>query len=125
MIKALYVTLGSLSLGAGIAGIVLPGVPTTPFLLLSAALYFKSSERLYKWLINHKIFGKFIKNYRENKSLSRYTKIISIITMWIMITLSVTLFIDNDIIRVIVVALGITGTVFMLKIKTTGNKQLK
>lgn len=67
--KTLYIALGTLSLALGILGIFLPLLPTTPFLLLTAALYFKSSPRLYNWLLNHKHLGPYIRNFRENKAI--------------------------------------------------------
>ena len=65
--KTLYIVIGTISLALGILGIFLPLLPTTPFLLLTAALYFKGSSRLYNWLLNHRYFGPYIRNYRENK----------------------------------------------------------
>ena len=81
--KTLYIALGTLSLALGILGIFLPLLPTTPFLLLTAALYFKSSPRLYNWLLNHKHLGPYIRNFRENKAIPLRAKIISISLMWI------------------------------------------
>lgn len=80
--KTLYVFLGSISLALGVLGIFLPLLPTTPFLLLTAALYFKGSPRFYQWLLNHKKFGPYIRNFRENKALTLRTKIISLSLMW-------------------------------------------
>jgi len=80
--KSLYITLGTLSLALGILGIFLPLLPTTPFLLLTAALYFKSSPRLYAWLLNQKHLGPYIRNFRENKAIPLRAKICSIALMW-------------------------------------------
>ncbi|NDV65981.1 YbaN family protein [Bacteroides sp. 224] len=80
--KILYIILGSISLGLGILGIFLPLLPTTPFLLLTAALYCKSSDRLYNWLLNHKYLGSYIRNFRENKAIPLKAKILSICLMW-------------------------------------------
>lgn len=63
--KTLFIILGSLSLALGIIGMFLPLLPTTPFLLLTAALYIKSSPRLYDWLISHRILGEYIRNFRR------------------------------------------------------------
>ena len=76
--KTLFIILGSLSLALGIIGMFLPLLPTTPFLLLTAALYIKSSPRLYDWLISHRILGEYIRNFREN----RHAKIISVSLLW-------------------------------------------
>lgn len=80
--KTLYITLGTVSLALGILGIFLPLLPTTPFLLLTAALYFKGSPRLYQWLLNHKYLGPYIRNFRENKAIPLRAKVISLLLMW-------------------------------------------
>ena len=72
--KTICIILGTISLGLGILGIFLPLLPTTPFLLLTAALYFKGSPRLYQWLLNHKYFGTYIRNFRENKAIPLLVK---------------------------------------------------
>lgn len=80
--KIFCIILGSISLGLGIAGIFLPLLPTTPFLLLTAALYFHGSPRMYNWLLNHKYLGPYIRNFREHKAIPLRAKIISITLMW-------------------------------------------
>ena len=80
--KTVCIILGTVSLTLGIIGIFLPLLPTTPFLLLTAALYFRGSPRLYQWLLNHKHFGPYIRNFRENKAIPLRAKIISLLLMW-------------------------------------------
>ena len=75
--------IGSVSLALGIMGIFLPVLPTTPFLLLSAALYMRSSQRLYEWLMSHKHLGPYIKNFREHKALPLRVKIVSVTMVWV------------------------------------------
>ena len=75
--KALYILFGTLSLILGIIGIFLPLLPTTPFLLLTAALYVRSSPRLYNWLLHQKYLGNYIRNFRENKAIPLRAKIVS------------------------------------------------
>jgi uncharacterized protein len=123
MSKALLIFLGSLFLVIGIVGIVVPGLPTTPFLLLSAALYLRSSKRLHGWLVNHRIFGKFVRNFQEGKTWTRASKIISILIMWGMISLSVFIFLDVLLWKVVVLGAGATGTFFMVRIKSEKNDQ--
>ena len=62
MIKLFLIVLGSVFLGLGFLGIFTPGLPTTPFLLLAAGCYVRSSDSLYSWLLQHKLFGKYIHN---------------------------------------------------------------
>ena len=80
--RILLAILGSVSLALGIMGIFLPVLPTTPFLLLSAALYMRSSQRLYEWLMSHKHLGPYIKNFREHKALPLRVKIVSVTMVW-------------------------------------------
>jgi uncharacterized membrane protein YbaN (DUF454 family) len=119
MIRVLLIILGTLFLGLGVIGVVVPGLPTTPFVLLAAALYLRSSDRLYNRLLNHRIFGRIVRSFRETKSISLRGKIISISTMWGMILLSIALFIDQLVIRLIVTVLGVIGTIVLLLIPTT------
>lgn len=68
--KVLYVLCGFSALGLGIIGIVLPILPTTPFLLLASACFFKSSERLDNWFKGTKIYNKHLKTFVENKAMT-------------------------------------------------------
>lgn len=81
--KILYIVLGTITLVLGIIGIFLPLLPTTPFLLLSAALYFRSSSRLYEWLLSHKYLGPYIRNFREHKAIPLRAKVVSVSLVWI------------------------------------------
>ncbi len=118
MLKILLIITGSVSLSLGIIGIAVPGLPTTPFLLLSAACYLRSSSRLYQWITNHKIFGEYIKIYHEKKAMTMRSKIISLAMMWTMITVSIIFFISGNFIRISVLLAGLTGTLVILRIKT-------
>ena len=71
-IKVLLITTGTFFIGVGIVGIFIPLLPTTPFLLISAALYARSSKRFYNWLINNKILGRYIKNYYHSSFMDNY-----------------------------------------------------
>ena len=101
MKKVLFISLGSLSLAIGVIGIVVPGLPTTTFLLIAAALYFKSSEKLYNWLINHKILGKFIKDYQTHRAMPLKSKIIALLSMWIAVLTSIFFFIDIQFVKLV------------------------
>lgn len=83
--KHLFIILGSLSLGLGVLGIFLPLLPTTPLLLLAAALYLKGSPQLYEWLINHPRLGEYIRNFREYRAIPLRAKIVSVALLWLTI----------------------------------------
>jgi len=70
LIKPVLVVLGTISLGLGVTGIFLPGLPTTPFLLLTAGLYVRSSERLYAMVLDNRFIGKHIKEFQDNKGMT-------------------------------------------------------
>ena len=77
--KTLYIVIGTISLALGILWHFLPLLPTTPFLLLTAALYFKGVVPSLYWLLNHRYFGPYIRNYRENKAIPLRAKIVSLV----------------------------------------------
>ncbi|WP_066272718.1 YbaN family protein [Hydrogenophaga palleronii] len=79
---------GTLSLALGLIGVVLPGLPTTPFVLLAAACYAKASPRLHAWLLNHRFLGPMVRDWEQHRSLTRRTKCIAIGSMLLMVSLS-------------------------------------
>ena len=125
MLKYLFITFGTIFLGVGIIGVFVPILPTTPFLLLSAACYVRSSNRLYTWLINHKLFGKFVRDFRESRSISLRNKIISLLSMTLMITLSVFLFVEVLYLKLILIILGVIGFIVILSIPTLKSDKYK
>lgn len=80
--RYLYIFFGTLSLIVGIIGIFLPVLPTTPLLLLAAFCYYRSSKRLYDWLMNHPHLGTYIRNFTEKKVIPLHTKIIILTLLW-------------------------------------------
>src|SRR3972149_1860657 len=82
VVRAVLMFAGTVSLVLGAIGIVLPILPTTPFLLLSAACYLRSSERMHKWLLGNRWFGEYIKNYQAGRGIPIKTKIIAVTVLW-------------------------------------------
>ena len=99
--KVTFIILGSISLWLGIIGLFLPVLPTTPFLLLTAWLYAKSSPRLYQWLICNKYFGRYIQRYRDGLGIPMKTKIVAITTMWLTILTSLIFFVEPLYLKII------------------------
>ncbi len=116
---------GTLFLGLGLIGIVLPILPTTPFLLLTAACYARSSKRFYEWLINNKLFGKYIKNYRENNGIPLKGKILAISLLWTTIIFSTLFFINEFFISLFLVIIASFVTIYLIKIKTFKQKNIQ
>ena len=70
-LKIFLISLGVFFICLGFVGIFIPVLPTTPFVLLSAALFARSSERFYRWLITNRFFGQYLKDYREGRGVPR------------------------------------------------------
>lgn len=79
---------GWLSVILGVIGIFLPILPTTPFLLLAAACFVRSSQRFYTWLVMHPRLGPWLRDYLEGNGVPLKGKIYAITTMWLSISLS-------------------------------------
>ena len=75
--------MGLVAVGLGLLGMFLPLLPTTPFLLLAAALFFRSSPRLHAWLLGHRTLGPYIRNFREHRAIPLHTKVVSVSLVWI------------------------------------------
>ena len=88
VLRCLWLVAGFLSFGAGIAGVVLPLVPTTPFLILSAFCFARSSDRLHDWLVNHPRFGPPIRHWRDHRAISPRGKRLSIVAMAVVLAIS-------------------------------------
>ncbi len=116
--KWLLVFIGSLAVGLGFLGVFLPLLPTTPFLLLAAACYVRSSERFYHWLIHHKWFGEYIRNYQAGHGIPLRAKIFSISLLWLTIGFSAFVVMSNLHIRLFLLLIAIGVTWHLLAVKT-------
>lgn len=108
--------LGTISLGLGVIGIFLPILPTTPFLLLAAFCYLRSSKRRYEWLIQHPVLGPYVKDYLVHKAIKRKTKIIAITMIWL--SLSYCIWIVSGYLKFMLFAIGLAVTIYLLRLKT-------
>jgi hypothetical protein len=117
LIKYILIIIGSISVGLGILGIFLPLLPTTPFLLLAAACYARASDRFYNWLINHKLFGSYIRDYREKKGIKRKTRTVALITMWATIAISA-IIVSNLLVAIILVSISVAVSFHLISLKT-------
>src|SRR3990172_11309199 len=108
---------GFLLLGLGIAGMFLPLLPTTIFLLLAAWCFARSSERFYRWVHYNRLFGKYIRDYQTGKGMTFRSKIINLLILWAGILISAYWGSDNFYIRLllIVIAIGVTWHLVVLK----------
>jgi len=120
MVKYLLIAGGVLSLVLGIIGIFLPIMPTTPFLLVSAACFLRSSKRLHHWLTTNRLFGRYIRMYIKYRAISKVSRIVAIALLWIFISISAVFFTDRLWLRILlgVIAAGVTIHLATLKTLT-------
>lgn len=119
-LKKLYTFLGSLFVIIGVIGIFLPIFPTVPFLFLALFFYGKGSKKHYYWLMKNKYFSKYILDYKRGKKIPLLYKILFIITFWLSLAITSTFFIDNQILRVILIIIGILVTIYIIKLNKGG-----
>ena len=116
--NGLLVAAGVASLGLATIGIVVPLLPTTPFLLLSAACFIRSSDRLYRWLMTHRVFGTYIRNYREHRALSKTSKVVVLLLLWTTISYTAVWVISSPLLQFILVLIALGVTVHILSLAT-------
>lgn len=121
MKKILFICIGILSVILGVVGIFVPGLPTTPFILLSSWLFYKSSPQLHDRL-HLSPLGKYIRRYESRKGVTWLSKFVSIGCMWIMVCISAFVVIENIHLRILLLVLGGIGTASIILIVPTAKK---
>jgi uncharacterized protein len=112
LLRAALVGAGTLFVGLGIIGIVLPVMPTTPFLLVAAACYMRSSARLHGWLMHHPSLGPYVRGFAKGGAMPAQVKRNAIRTLWIAIAISITAVVLRD--GALVVRLAIAGGLLVI-----------
>lgn len=110
--------LGIITLALGIMGAFLPVLPTTPFLLLSAALFLRSNRRLYDWLLNHPRMGTYITNFIKHKAIPLRVKIISVATLWITLLYCAIFVASHWALSALFILIAVCVTIHILRYKT-------
>jgi uncharacterized membrane protein YbaN (DUF454 family) len=109
---------GTVSLGLGIVGVVLPGLPTTPFVLLAAACYARASPRLHRWLLGHRVFGPLVRDWETHRSLTRRTKTVAQVSMVVMVGLSAWGLRERPVLLAVVLVAALIGVWVVARIPT-------
>ena len=117
-IRLLFLVAGLLSLGLGILGIILPILPTTPFVLLAAACFLRSSRRLYRWITSHRTFGPAIRGYLRYRAIGARTKVLALVTLWLVIGTTALFFVDRLWLRILLPAIAVGVTVYLSRMRT-------
>ncbi len=107
-----------IAVGLAAAGVFLPLLPTTPFLLLAAACFARGSDRFYDALLSHRVFGPMIRDYREKGGISSRTKVASLSLLWLTISLSAFLALSSWPARGLLFLVASLVTIHILSFKT-------
>ena len=126
IVKIIFFSTGLILTGLGLIGIIIPGLPTTIFMILAAACFFRSSTTMYDWVINHPLFGDSVLRFRTGQGMAYKAKYTSICVMWFFILTSVGFFLQAYYlwIKLIIVLLGLIGTIFIVKQPTFDKSML-
>lgn len=114
IVRLAAVVAGLVLTSLGIAGIVLPGLPGTPLLLLAAWLFSLSNERMYRWIVGNRWFGQAIADYRAGLGIPRRAKVVAVSMVVVVVSFSVAVGLDRMWARVAVAGLGVYGVYFIL-----------
>ena len=116
--RVLLTAAGIMFTGVAIAGIAVPLLPATPFLLLAAACFLRSSDRLHRWLTTHGWFGPYIRNYQEHRAITNRARVVALLLLWG--TLGYTTFgvVSNLALRVLLLVIGLGCTLYILRLNT-------
>ena len=117
MKKIAYISLAYLFVGLAIIGIVLPGLPTTPFLLLAAFLFDRSNPDLRHRLINHNILGPYVKPFLDGHGIPKKAKIYAIVLLWVTLCISM-FFLARWWAYIILTLTGLGVTTYLIKCPT-------
>ena len=115
--KAALIFIGTVCVGLGVLGMFLPLLPTTVFLLMAAYCYSRSSERFHTWLLNNRLFGTYIRNYKSGQGISMRQKVTTISILWVSIGVSIW-FLGGGFwstLLLLAVAIGVTLHLVLLK----------
>ena len=116
-VRVLWLSTGMVLTGVGMVGIIIPGLPTTIFMILAAGCFFRSSTKMYHWVVSHPIFGDHVLRFRKGEGMPKKAKYLSVATMWTFIIFAVFIgLIDSGAwIKYFIVFSGSAGTFYIIK----------
>jgi uncharacterized membrane protein YbaN (DUF454 family) len=116
-VRILLFLAGSLSLALGALGVVLPVLPTTPFLLLAALCFARSSDRAHAWLLANRVFGSQLRDYLEGRGISWRIKAGALVFLWAAIGVSIVMFVPVLWARILLGLIALAVTVHVVTIR--------
>jgi uncharacterized protein len=118
VVRGAWISLGFVFIGLGFAGVLLPLIPTTPFVLLAAYCFSRSSPRFYAWLLRHRVFGKLIRDWRAGRGIEMRTKVTAVVLIVVTIGSTAVFFVSSPLLRLMLLAIGVSVILFLLTRRT-------
>ncbi len=118
LIRWILIVVGTLSLALAGLGVLLPGLPTTPFVLLAAACYIRSSERLYRWLLSNRLFRPIIQAWQRERGLTLNTKLVTFALVWLLLGSAALFLVESLFMRGLLIGLAVVKTIVLIRIRT-------
>jgi uncharacterized membrane protein YbaN (DUF454 family) len=118
VLRGLLLCVGTLSVALGVLGIFVPLLPTTPFFLLAASCYARSSTRVHQWLMTNPWFGEYINNYREGRGMPLREKVLTLTALWVTIGFAAAFVIAAWWGKLALLGMALGVTVHLLRLKT-------
>jgi hypothetical protein len=116
LVRGLLMTAGSVCVVLGVLGIFLPLLPTTPFMLLAAACFARSSRRFHEWLLANRTFGPLIREWERHRTIPRRTKLTAIGLMSLTLAVSIVFFVEPPWLQAVLAAIGVLLAIWMYRI---------
>jgi uncharacterized protein len=108
---------GCLALVLALLGIFLPLLPTTPFLLLASACYMRSSSRMHAWMLNHRLFGEYLRNFESGRGIPLRAKIVALTLLWLSMGFSIRT-VDSLLLQILLLLVGAGVSAYLVRMKT-------
>ena len=124
MKKLAMFSLAWISLALGVLGIFLPLLPTTPFILVAAYGFSKSSERFHQWLLNHKVFGRLVRDWESSGVIRLNAKILATVSIVVMLSISF-YFVQLSIMPIVMILLSVTCVMIFIWTRPSMPKDAK
>ena len=119
-IRVLWLALGLLFTVVGLIGLIVPGLPTTSLMIVAAACFFRSSKRLFNWVLSNKYFGNYVKDFREGRGMPRKAKFTALGFIWLFVSISVFVGIPDHLVyvKILTFLAACTGTGVIITLPT-------
>lgn len=124
LVRGLLLAAGLLSLALGVLGIFLPLLPTVPFLLLAAACFARSSQRIHHWLVNHAHLGPLIAGFLDGQGIPRQAKLRAIALVWLTIPPSAIWLVSHPWLKGLLFAIALAVTLYLWRLQERREEEL-